>query len=193
MKIFLMCFIPLFVALDPVGVMPLFLNLTQEMKPADRQKVLNQSVLTAFLVSLLFLLAGQWIFQVLGIQMADFQVAGGILLLVLAVVDLVNPSKIERCPNQNVGVVPIGIPLIMGPAALTTLMVLANQYAFHWVAIALLLNLIFITLALYSASFAKKIVGINGMQAVSKIISLFLAAIAVMFIRVGFQTALRVP
>lgn len=185
-----MCFIPLFVALDSVGIMPLFLNMTQEMTDRERRNVLNQSVLTAFIVSLLFLFAGQAIFQFLGISMADFQIAGGILLLIIAVIDLVNPSKEERKPNQNIGVVPIGIPLIMGPAALTTLMVLANQYHFKWVASALMINLFIITLALYCSSFAKKIVGINGMQAVSKIISLFLAAIAVMFIRIGFQAAL---
>ncbi|MDP2599538.1 MAG: MarC family protein [Deltaproteobacteria bacterium] len=192
MEIFLLCFIPLFVALDPVGVMPIFLGLTESMPRRDRQKVLNQSVLTAVLVSLLFLFAGQWMFKVLGISLADFQVAGGILLLVLAIVDLVNPTKPERQPNQSVGVVPIGIPLIMGPAALTTLLVLGKLYPFHWVAAALLANMAVITAALYYAGFTEKIVGINGMQAVSKIISLFLAAIAVMFIRVGLQTALGI-
>jgi len=190
MEIFLLCFIPLFVALDPVGVMPIFLGLTQDMPRRDRQKVLNQSVLTAVLVSLIFIFAGQWIFKVLGIGLADFQVAGGILLLVLAIVDLVNPTKPERQPNQSVGVVPIGIPLIMGPAALTTLLVLGKIYPFHWVVAALLANMAIITAALYYAGFTEKIVGINGMQAVSKIISLFLAAIAVMFIRVGLQSAL---
>ncbi|MDO8526702.1 MAG: MarC family protein [Deltaproteobacteria bacterium] len=191
MKIFLLCFIPLFVAMDPIGIMPLFLGLTSDMPKRDRQNVLNQSVLTAFLVSLLFLLAGQAIFKVIGIQLADFQIAGGILLLVLAVIDLVNPSKVERRPDRSVGVVPIGIPLIMGPAALTTLMVLGNQFPFHWVAIALFVNLVIITASLYYANYAEKLLGINGMQAFSKIISLFLAAIAVMFIRVGLQIIMK--
>lgn len=190
MKIFLLCFIPLFVALDPIGVMPLFLGLTQDMSRKARQKVLNQSVLTALVVCLLFLLTGQWIFKVLGIQLADFQIAGGILLLVLAVVDLVDPAKGERRPNKSVGIVPIGIPLIVGPAALTTLMMLANQYSFYWVVLGLALNLVIIIVCLYYASFAEALVGINGMQAFSKIVSLFLAAIAVMFIRVGVQTVL---
>lgn len=188
MEIFLLCFIPLFVALDPVGVMPIYLGLTHDMPKRDRQKVLNQSVLTAVLVSFLFLFAGRWIFKVLGITLADFQVAGGILLLVLAIVDLVNPSKPERRPDQNVGVVPIGIPLIMGPAALTTLLVLGKQYPFEWVTLALLINVAIITAALYYAGFTEKLLGINGMQAVSKIVSLFLAAIGVMFIRLGLKT-----
>jgi len=188
MKIFFLCFIPLFVALDPIGIMPIFLGLTSDMPIRDRQRVLNQSVITSFAISMLFLLAGQGIFNSLGIQIADFQIAGGILLLVLAVVDLISPAKEERRPDRSAGVVPIGIPLIMGPAALTTLLVLSKQFPFHWVAFALLANLIIITAALYYASLTEKLVGINGMQAFSKIISLFLAAIAVMYIRVGLQS-----
>ncbi|OGQ45322.1 MAG: hypothetical protein A3H42_06715 [Deltaproteobacteria bacterium RIFCSPLOWO2_02_FULL_46_8] len=188
MKIFFLCFIPLFVALDPIGIMPIFLGLTSDMPIRDRQRVLNQSVITSFAISMLFLLAGQGIFNLLGIQIADFQIAGGILLLVLAVVDLISPAKEERRPDRSAGVVPIGIPLIMGPAALTTLLVLSKQFPFHWVAFALLANLIIITAALYYASLTEKLVGINGMQAFSKIISLFLAAIAVMYIRVGLQS-----
>ncbi|MBI5299945.1 MAG: MarC family protein [Deltaproteobacteria bacterium] len=188
MKIFFLCFIPLFVALDPIGIMPIFLGLTSDMPVRDRQRVLNQSVITSFAISMLFLLAGQGIFNLLGIQIADFQIAGGILLLVLAVVDLISPAKEERRPDRSAGVVPIGIPLIMGPAALTTLLVLSKQFPFHWVACSLLANQILNTAALYYASLTEKMVGINGMQAFSKIISLFLAAIAVMYIRVGLQS-----
>lgn len=192
MKIFLLCFVPLFVAIDPIGIMPIFLGLTAKMSLSERRRVLNQSVITAFAVSMLFLLAGKGIFRLLGIQLADFQIAGGILLLVLAVVDLLNPAKEERKLSGEVGVVPIGIPLIMGPAALTTLLVLGDQFPFYWIAFALLLNLLLITGALYYASLVEKAVGINGMQAFSKIISLFLAAIAVMYIRAGLQSLLGV-
>lgn len=190
MKTFLLCFIPLFVALDALGTMPIFSALTRDFSLREKKRVLNQSVLTALLISLLFLVAGQWIFKILGIQLAEFQIAGGILLLTIAIFDLVHPTKEERQPNKSIGVVPIGIPLIMGPAALTTLLMLHSQYHFIWVASALILNLGIITLALFLASRAEKIVGINGLQAFSKIISLFMAAIAVMFIRVGLETIL---
>lgn len=189
-KTFLICFIPLFIAMDPVGIMPIYLSLTKDLSKKDRKRVLNQSVLTAFVISLLFLLAGQKIFQFLGIQLPDFQIAGGVLLLIIAIFDLIHPTKEERLPNRSIGVVPIGIPLIMGPAALTTLMMLASQHDFYLVGSALILNLFLMTAALYYSSAAEKVVGINGMEAFSKIISLFLAAIAVMFIRVGLQTIL---
>ncbi|MBI4125483.1 MAG: MarC family protein [Deltaproteobacteria bacterium] len=191
MKVFLLCFIPLFIAIDPLGVMPIFLNLTQGMARADRERVLFQSVLTALLISLVFLLAGLEIFRLLGIGLADFQIAGGVLLLVIAIMDLIHPVKEQRQPAKSIGIVPIGIPLIMGPAALTTVMMLANLHLFYWVAGALLLNLGILTLAFYFAGHIESYVGINGMKAFSKIISLFLAAIAVMFIRVGLQSILQ--
>lgn len=190
MKTFLLCFIPLFVAIDLLGVMPLFLGLTKEMRPQKRQKTLYQSVVTAFVVSLLFLFAGRWIFGVLGIQMADFQIAGGILLLIIAIIDLVHTNKEERQPSESVGIVPIGIPLIMGPAALTTLMMLSSQFPFVMVATALVLNLLVLLVVFRFATKMESLVGINGMKAFSKLVALFLAAIAVMFIRVGLQAVL---
>lgn len=190
-KIFLTCFIPLFIAMDPLGIMPIYLGLTKELARRDRKRVLHQSVLTAFLISILFLLAGQQVFRLMGIRLADFQIAGGILLLIIAIVDLVHPTKEERLPHRSIGVVPIGIPLIMGPAALTTLMMLANQqYPFPVVASALIANLVIMAATLYYSGHVEKVVGLNGMNAFSKIISLFLAAIAVMFIRVGLQEVL---
>lgn len=191
MKVFLLCFIPLFIAIDPLGVMPIFLGLTRGMTREQRERVLMQSVLTALLISLVFLLAGLEIFRLLGIGLADFQIAGGILLLIIAIMDLIHPVKEQRQPVQSIGIVPIGIPLIMGPAALTTVMVLANQYLFYWVAAALLLNLVLLSVAFYFAGQIESTVGINGMKAFSKIVALFLAAIAVMFIRVGLKAILQ--
>ena len=187
METFLLCFIPLFVAMDPGGIMPIYLGLTEEMPRRDRNRVLIQSMVTAFAVSLLFLLGGTKIFALLGIRLADFQIAGGILLLVIAITDLTHRSKEQREPDRSVGVVPIGIPLIMGPAALTTLIMLGNEHGMLLAVSSLSLNLFVMFLALVYAGNVERLVGINGMKALSKIVSLFLAAIAVMFIRVGIQ------
>lgn len=192
MKTFLLCFIPLFIAVDALGGMPIFLGLTKGMLRQERSHVLFQSLLTALFISLVFLLGGPEIFRFLGIQLADFQIAGGILLLIIAIMDLVHPAKEQRQLVQSIGIVPIGIPLIMGPAALTALMMLANQFPFYWVTAALLLNLAIVVVAFYYAGHIESYVGINGMKAFSKIISLFLAAMAVMFIRVGLQTVLKI-
>lgn len=175
--------------MDPAGIMPIFLSLTDELSKKDRHKVLYQSIVTAFIVSVAFLFGSREIFKFLGITIADFQIAGGILLLVIAIVDLMHRDREEREPDRSVGIVPIGVPLITGPAALTTMIMLLHHFGPGLVTIALAMNLLVMILALFSAIHFKKIFGINGMKALSKIVSLFLAAIAVMFIRVGLQTA----
>lgn len=189
MKNFLLCFIPLFVAMDPIGISPIYLNLTKNLSPNAKNGVLIQSVFTVLVLSLAFLFGGQAIFNFLGIQLADFQIAGGILLLIIAVFDLIHTTKEQRVPDDNIGVVPIGIPLIMGPAALTTLMMLGNQYPFPAVGGALGINLILMFAVLLFSERIARVFGEGAMKAISKIISLFLAAIGVMFIRVGIQTA----
>ncbi len=189
LETFLLIFIPLFVAMDPLGITPIFASLTKTMKKKERDHVLNQSLVTAFAISMAFLFLGQKIFAFLGIQLYDFQIAGGLLLLIISILDLVHPTKEQRLPGTNIGVVPIGIPLIMGPAALTTLMMLGSQHGYKWVAIGLASNLVLMYFALHFSKKAESIFGVSGMKAASKIVSLFLAAIAIMFIRVGLQSA----
>lgn len=191
MEAFLLCFIPIFVASDPAGIMPIYLSLTEGMPRRDKKRVLVQSVLSAFALSIVFLIGGLEIFRFLGISLADFQIAGGIILLVIAVIDLIQPDKDERRPDMHVGVVPIGIPLIMGPAALTSIIMLSNQFGVFLVTLALLSDLVIVLLALLMAAKLRDWVGISGMKAISKVVSLFLAAIAVMFIRVGVEAFLQ--
>jgi len=104
-------FIPFFVAFDALGILPVFVSLTVERTPSESRKVVWQSILTAFLVNLGFLMVGQSVFAFLGILISDFKVAGGILLFILAVVDLIFPEKTRTFPKETLGVVPIGIPL----------------------------------------------------------------------------------
>jgi len=112
-------FIPLFVAFDALGILPIFVFLTSEMIRPERKKVVSQSALTDFLVGIGFLVAGKSVFNLLEITVSDFKVAGGILLFIIAVVDLIFPER--TFPKETLGVVPIGIPLIVGPGVLTLL------------------------------------------------------------------------
>ncbi|MCJ7495106.1 MAG: MarC family protein, partial [Deltaproteobacteria bacterium] len=123
-------FIPLFVAFDALGVLPIFVSLTSEMEQPARKKVIHQSTLTAFLVSIGFLGMGKSIFALLGISVSDFKIAGGILLFIIAIVDLIFPEKTRTFPKETMGVVPIGIPLIVGPAVLTLLLMIVHTYGY---------------------------------------------------------------
>ena len=127
-----LAFIPLFVAMDAIGSLPFLLALTQEMGPRERTKVVRYAMLTALLLGLGFVAIGKGVFSVLGIEVADFLVAGGLILLILSVKELVAGKMLESQPSlgeEMVGVVPIGMPLVAGPAVLTTLLILSDQYS----------------------------------------------------------------
>ncbi|MBI4617461.1 MAG: MarC family protein [Planctomycetes bacterium] len=194
---FLVAFIPLFVALDAVGVLPFYVTLVGDLPPLGRRRVLSQAVATAGAAGVGFLFLGKAVFAFLGITVADFKVAGGLILLVFAVTDLLFPQKQQRRPCQGegngplplptdtMGVVPIGMPLLVGPAVLTTLVMQADVAGLAPTLAAFAANLV-IAVAVFLASGAiVRAIGTGGAQAISKIASLLLAAIGVMMIRVG--------
>jgi len=183
---FVKAFIPLFVAIDPIGLAAIFLSMSVGVPPTTRKKIANQAAWTGGGVALLFLLLGQTIFAALGITSSDFQIAGGLILFIIAARDIVQSAAAE--PEKladDFGVVPLGMPLIAGPASITTL-ILLTQTLGVWVTLtALAVNLVLVVLAF---AYSEKIggwIGATGMRAISKIISLLLAAIAVNMIRHG--------
>lgn len=185
-NIFFLSFIPLFVAIDVIGLVPIFLSLTSEMTVEQKKKLVTQATFTALFVSLLFLFGGRMIFNYLGITENDFRIGGGIVLLVLAVVDLLSTGETtRRAPDLTVGVVPIGIPLIIGPAVLTTLLIIVDSYGYFAAVVALLANLILVWIVFRNAVFVIKLLGEAGAKASAKIASILMAAIAVMMIRLG--------
>jgi len=185
LKIFLLSFIPLFVAIDVLGVVPLFISLTNKMSSRQKKKLITDAALTALAVSIVFLFGGRMIFNYLGITENDFRVGGGIVLLVLAVNDLIFAKERSRTPDTSVGVVPIGIPLIIGPAALTTLLIIVDSYGYMAAVISLLVNLFVVWLIFRNSQIVIRLMGVGGSKAFAKVAALFMAAIAIMMIRVG--------
>lgn len=185
LKIFVLSFIPLFVAIDVLGLVPIFLSLTGKMNPKEKKKLITDATLTALAVSVVFLFGGRMIFNFLGITENDFRVGGGIVLLVLAIVDLIFAGEDNRTPQTSVGVVPIGIPLIIGPAVLTTLLIVVDAYGYLAAVIALLANLFLVWLIFRNSNLIIRIIGEAGSKAFAKVAALFMAAIAIMMIRVG--------
>jgi multiple antibiotic resistance protein len=189
---FLLAFIPLFVAIDILGTIPLFLGLTEGITHKRRKLLIIEATLTALIISLAFLGSGKLLFSFLGITENDFRIAGGLVLLVLAINDLIFSSDTARKnPETTIGVVPIGIPLIMGPAALTTILISVDSYGYYCTIISIILNLAIVWVVLHYADQLLKILGKGGSRAVAKVASLFLAAIAVMMIRVGITQILK--
>ncbi|MEX0601734.1 MAG: MarC family protein, partial [Bacteroidota bacterium] len=175
----------LFVAIDVLGVVPIFLSLTDGLERTHRRRLVTEATLTALAISLVFLVGGRAIFSFLGITEFDFRVGGGIVLLVLAVNDLIFGTSRQRNSESSVGIVPIGIPLIMGPAALTTILILVDAYGYTATIVSLLVNLLIVWLVFRYSDMIIKVLGDAGSKAIAKVASLFMAAIAIMMIRVG--------
>jgi len=189
MKNFWMCFVPLFVAVDAIGILPLFMSLTEGMGPHRIKRIIYQSVLTAIVVALVFLFLGRALMGLLGITIADFMVAGGALLFVISLNDVLATEKTQQhsVDPESLGAVPLGVPLISGPAVLTTSLLLINQYGLIPTAAALVLNILFAGMIFYASKILYRFLGKTGAKTVSKITSLLLAAIAVMIIRRGLS------
>ena len=90
-KDILLAFIPVFVAVDAIGVLPIFVSLTAGLKPKEKSKIILQSMLTAICLAVFFIFLGKAVFKLLGITIGDFMIAGGAILFCIAIIDIVNP------------------------------------------------------------------------------------------------------
>jgi multiple antibiotic resistance protein len=183
---FILCFVPLFVAVDAVGTLPLFIGLTRGLPRRAMRKVIVDSVLTATGVAVLFLFGGRELLRLMGITIADFMVAGGLLIFVIALSDVITSEKSEKeVDRHNPGAVPLGVPLIAGPAVLTTSILLLDTYGALPTAAALVLNILIAGAVFTFGDGLNRLLGSAGARIISKIANLLLAAIAVMMIRKG--------
>lgn len=185
---FLQAFIPVFVAIDPIGLAAVFISLGAPVDSRRRQCEGNLGLLTGLAIAIGFIFLGQAIFKALGITVGDFQVAGGLILLGLAVRELLDLHSENRPAGEAFGVVPLGMPLIAGPALLTALLLLVDTVGITFAIASLVVNLALVSLSFRNADRLAQLLGKRGLNGASKLISLLLAAIAVSLIRRGWQT-----
>jgi len=152
-------FIPIFVAIDIFVVLPIFISITEGMSKAKSSAIVRESVLTALAVSVAFIALGEVIFGILGITTNDFKIAGGLVLLVFAILDIVKHGEERRRPSGRMGVVPIAVPLIIGPAVLTSLLVLVDHYGILPTIVSLMLNLVVVYFSFINAEAITKLFG----------------------------------
>lgn len=177
--------VPLLIAIDPAASVTVFISLSEGLDERTRQKILRDAFLTSVAVGVGFMFLGAIVFRLLGIDRTDFQIGGGLILLVLSLADLLAGDRAHRHRDQFVGVVPIGTPLIVGPAVLTALTVLQSEHGNAATVAALLAALVITAIGLIASQFVKKVIGTGGLKAVSKIISILLAGFGVHLVRMG--------
>jgi multiple antibiotic resistance protein len=187
---FLLAFTSMFVALDIIGTIPSYFSITRDMNLEQRNKIVNQSMLVAFGVALIFVVAGQSLFRHLGISLFDFKIAGGIVLLLIALADLVGGPQSVQQSSGATGIVPLAVPLITGPAMLTTLILQVGNNGYGITLIALVLNYGFAWIMLRKCDVVQRGIGRDGTVVLSKIAALLLAAIAVAMVRSGVFEAI---
>ena len=195
----------IFAIVDPIGVVPFFSALTEDYSPQEKRGVIQKSCLAALVVLLVFGLVGQWIFLAFSITVPAFQIAGGILLFSVGFEMLhgerprtktTEKEHKEALERQAVGIVPLGIPLLAGPGAISTVMVYMSHETGSpvdkvFVFIGILVSILASFAALTYADRIFKRIGRTGTLAISRILGLLLAAIAVQFVINGVIAVAR--
>ncbi|MFH1018223.1 MAG: MarC family protein [Pseudomonadota bacterium] len=184
---FLVAFIPIFVAMDAIGTLPIYVGLVEHVSPQQQRRTLYQAVITAAIAGLVFVGLGRVIFNFLGVTVADFKVAGGLILLILAITDLLFADRPRKPPTDTIGVVPLGMPLIVGPAVLTSLIMQLDAVGLPATVTAFLVNLLLAFAMFHASDRIMRVLGKAGTQGISKIMNLLLAAIGIMMMRVGIM------
>jgi len=190
---YLLSFIPIFVAVDAIGNVPIFVSLVETVKGPKRRKIIIDAVTTATAIAVIFMVAGKFILRLLGITISDFQVAGGAFLFIIAV-RLLFPGAEKKVNSlggdRDIGIFPLGTPLITGPAVLTTTLMMVDKYNIIPAFVSLVLNMLIVWISLDRAEAIMNVIGPSGTRAFSKIMYILLGAIGVMMVRHGVTTML---
>jgi multiple antibiotic resistance protein len=188
----------LFVILDPVGALPFFITLTQGGDNEQRKKVANRAVLISTILLLVFAYLGDAILSFLGIQIADFEIAGGLLLLIFALREALTSEPLGAKSSataldtakllETIAVIPIATPLLAGPGSLTTVILFTQEsYGVIITTVAILVDSLIAWVLLRASIRINKLLGPSTLMIVGKVMDILMAAIAVSFLTRGIQ------
>jgi multiple antibiotic resistance protein len=178
--------IALFIIVDPFGNIPIFMGLTEKIPDTQRKKVYNTATLVGFALLLVFAFTGQEILTIFGLSIYSFEVAGGILLLIIAIRILITGSMHENVESpESLGAVPIAIPLLVGPGAITTTIFNLQTYGSLLAILAVLIVLSLTWIILRFIIGIYKFLGKTGSLVIARVMALLIAAIAVQYILTG--------
>ncbi len=190
-------FVTLFVVIDPIGLAPLFVALTQGMDVVERRRVAVRAVATGFGLLALFGIAGEALLAVIGIGLPAFRISGGLLLFLMAV-DMLFEKRTERRDKQKVAglpdpsIFPLATPLIAGPGALAAMILLASQNSGNTPALLTVHGVLVLIIALTFLMFLaggliERALGATGIKVVTRLLGILLAALSVQFVLDGLR------
>ena len=183
----ILTFVPLFIVIDALGILPFLVSINEEMVAWERRKMINVAIITATAVGLAFLFFGKLILQALDISVGAFAIAGGIILLIFSIRYMTTGHMVDAVKEEMVAVVPIGTPLTAGPATITTLLLLATQFPLYMVLVSFALNMVIAWCIFIAGNRISRFLGKGGLRAFSRIFSLLLAAIAISMVIQGLE------
>ena len=172
--------IALFVVVDPFGNIPIFIGILKGMGKDERSRALKVALVTGFVILIVLALTANLIFELFGISLASFKIAGGLLLLVIAMKILIQGSWEEV--HEATGAVPLGFPLLVGPGAITTTIINIGSYGMPVTMASIVIVFCITWLAFRSIDRIYSFLGKTGAVVVARVMALFIAAIATQFI-----------
>ena len=192
LEVFIQAFVLYFVVIDPIGNTPLFMSITQNQSGKDKIRTAVEGIVIATVVLILFSIMGQFILSYLNISLESFRIAGGIILFLIALEMLFNKrqerkEKILDLNKDKISIFPLAIPILAGPAAITSVIVIATKYQsdfkLHLISILGLIGVMIITLSLFILlAKSDKFINRNITNIISRVIAIILAALSIQYI-----------
>jgi len=196
----------IFFLVDPFAALPTFLAITEGSDPARRRRIARKASLTALIILAAFAFAGEAIFRLFGITLPAFEIAGGVILLIIGL----DMLEARRSPTQEVvddttaaaakedaGIVPLGIPMLAGPGAITSVMVLVGQAQTRWQMGAILASILITAIVCYlvlgNSDRVARVMGDTGIRILVRIMGLLLVALAIQYFLNGLADLGVVP
>ena len=195
MKELISIFVTFFIVIDPLGILPIYLSLTRTLNKEEKKKAVFKSIMTAFFVFAIFILAGKPILDFLGIHPGSFFIAGGILLFLVAMDMLFGTPRRTKTSGEehdrdDIAVFPLGIPIIAGPGTITTILLFVSETHDRigmtitlFIIITAVLALTTFTMLL--SNYFLKILGKTGVSVIERVMGIILTGLSVQFIYDG--------
>ncbi|MCE4625441.1 MAG: MarC family protein [Desulfurococcales archaeon] len=182
-------YIMLFVVLDPIGIIPYYQSIIRRVPREERAHVLRQALAAALAMLLAFALLGEYLFDILGVTLSDFQIAAGLILLIYAVSAIFEIHIGATSQGESLAIFPLATPLLAGPGSITTLIYIKYKYGLLTAILSSTVNIIVAYPILASSTLLMRVMGRHGALFIDKFMSMILAGFAVSIIREGIQGA----